>query len=171
MVSGWLLSGVTLRARALGAPVAGWTPSIRYEDDPDFPCRDGLVQLHLIGQEQRAALHQGVWHSADRGANPLGPHSLVSVCCCAPLMMWTDVFQTAVNYFLGSIIVCACISNTSTYIYIFKPFFKISLSLFTLKNFHSCVLFRVYLSMLVREKSLFDTVLPNSLRSSLQLGR
>lgn len=39
--------------------------SIRWEDDPSYPHGVWLVQLYLIGQEQRATFHQGAWHSAD----------------------------------------------------------------------------------------------------------
>lgn len=51
-------------------------PSIRWEDDPSYPCGVWLVQLYLIGQEQRATLHRGVWHSADIRTDPQRLESL-----------------------------------------------------------------------------------------------
>lgn len=51
-------------------------PSIRWEDDPGYPCGVWLIQLYLIGQEQRAALHRGVWHSTDIRTDPQSLESL-----------------------------------------------------------------------------------------------
>lgn len=45
----------------------------------DCPCGVWLVQLHLIGQEQRAALHQGVWYPADIRNTPLRQKSIYLV--------------------------------------------------------------------------------------------
>lgn len=43
--------------------------SIRWEVDLRYPCGVWLVQLYLIGQEQRDVLQQGVWNSADIGTD------------------------------------------------------------------------------------------------------
>lgn len=70
---GWCLCGC-LGGRALCPGPRGTSSrmsrSIRCEDDPGYPCGVWLVQLYLIGQEQRAALHQGVWHSVDIRVDP-----------------------------------------------------------------------------------------------------
>ncbi|KAM7404619.1 hypothetical protein PAMP_011951 [Pampus punctatissimus] len=44
--------------------------SIRWEDDPSYPCGVWLVQLYLIGQEQRAALHRGRNYEVLNGGQP-----------------------------------------------------------------------------------------------------
>lgn len=70
-----IMDSICLGGRALCPGPRGTSsrmgPSIRWEDDPSYPCGVWLVQLYLIGQEQRAALHQGVWHSADIRSDPL----------------------------------------------------------------------------------------------------
>lgn len=84
--------GVTRCAQALRAPVAGWTRESARMDDPLYPCGVWLVQLHLIGQEQRAALHQGVWHSTDTIRNT--KMRLASLRLSSVFSVWASLFPT-----------------------------------------------------------------------------
>lgn len=72
--------------------------SIRWEDDPSYPCGVWLIQLYLIGQEQRPALHRGVWHSADIRTDP---QSLESLRYSLMFSDYTDLYSLSVvlNFF------------------------------------------------------------------------